>query len=253
MKPAFHHGDVPDSPLARWDARWKLATLAIAAFGIASLNHLAPSALALALGLFLLLFARLPARWVRGRLALLAFATLPFLIVLPFTLDTDGPGWSIGPLNLSWHGLAAGLGIFCRCVAMGMLALILLGTAPIHHSLAAAHKLKVPGLFVVLVGLSYRYAFLLGDELRRIRIALRTRGFQARANPRGYRTLASATGAILVRGTDRAERVAAAMHCRGFTGRFHTTCAFHTTAADVVSCLLVNAAVIAIVVWDLLI
>src|SRR5205085_4143301 len=102
---------------------------------------------------------------------------------------------------------------------------------PLHHTLAAANKLKVPGLLVLLTGLAYRYTFLLADELRRIRVALRTRCFRMRVNRHGYRTLGYVTGAVLVRGADRAGHVAEAMRCRGFDGRFHTTTAFRTTAA----------------------
>ena len=57
-------------------------------------------------------------------------------------------------------------------------ALVLVGTAPLHHTLAAAHKLKVPGLLVQLTLLAYRYAFLLADEMKRLRIAMRTRGLR---------------------------------------------------------------------------
>src|ERR687897_494938 len=101
----FKHPDVPDSALARWDARWKLAALALAAFGVAALNALASAAVALVLGLGLLALARLPRAWVRGRLALFAFGALPFLLVLPFTLHTDGPGWDVGPVRVSQRGL----------------------------------------------------------------------------------------------------------------------------------------------------
>jgi cobalt/nickel transport system permease protein len=250
MTSVFHHSDVPDSPLSRWDARWKLAALLIAAFGTAALDHLATSAVALIGGLASLCLARLPGRWVRGRLGLFCIAALPFVLILPFTLDPNGPGWDLGPVHVSVHGISAGLAVFCRCLAIGCLALILLGTAPFHHTLAAAHRLKMPGLLVLLVGLAYRYAFLLGDEYRRIRIALRSRGFETLANRHGYRTLSFTTGAILVRGGDRAERVAEAMRCRGFDGRFRTTIAFRTTAADFISWLLVIVAMSALIIWD---
>jgi len=246
----FKHADVPDSPLARWDARWKLAALALAAFGVAALNSLAASAVALALGLVLLAAANLPRRWVRDRLALFAFGALPFLLVLPFTLDTAGAGWDAGPVRVSERGLVVGSAVFARCLAIGSLALVLIGTAPLHHTLAAANKLKVPGLLVLVTGLAYRYTFLLADELRRIRVALRTRGFRVRANRHGYRTVGHVTGAVLVRGADRAERVAEAMRCRGFDGTFHTTTAFRTAAADIITFAAVVAATAALVVWD---
>jgi cobalt/nickel transport system permease protein len=249
----FKPVDVPDSPLARWDARWKLAALAVAVFGVAALNSLIPTLVALALGLSLLLISRLPGRWIRGRLAIFAFAALPFLLVLPFTLDTDGTGWDVGPVRVSERGLVVGCAVFARCLAIGCLALILIGTAPLHHTLAAAHKLKVPGLLVLLTGLAYRYAFLLAAEMRQIRVALRTRGFRMRANRHSYRTIGHVTGAVLVRGADRAERVSEAMRCRGFDGTFHTIDTFRTTAADIISFAAFVAVVVGLIFWDRLV
>jgi cobalt/nickel transport system permease protein len=248
MTLAFRHHVVPDSPLARWDARWKLAAVLIAVCGIASLNQLAPAAAALGLGLLLVAVGRLPFSWVRGRLLLFALAALPFLLVLPFTLD--GPGLEFGPVSVSERGVAAGLAVFARGVAIGCFALVLIGTAPLHHTLAAAHRLKVPGILVQLALLAYRYAFVLADEMKRLRIAMRTRGFRVRATRHGYRALGHATGAVLVRGADRADNVAAAMRCRGFDGTFHSLAAFRSAPSDIMSFALLVAATVALVLWD---
>ncbi|MBN9117969.1 MAG: cobalt ECF transporter T component CbiQ [Planctomycetes bacterium] len=248
MTLAYRHRPVPDSPLARWDARWKLAAVFLAVCGVAALDHLAPAAAALALGLLLLAVARVPRSWVCGRLILFAVAALPFLLVLPFTLDGDG--WDVGPFRISERGVAAGVAVFCRGLAVGCFALLLLGTAPLHHTLAAAHKLKLPGLLVQLTLLAYRYTFLLADEMKRQRIAMRTRGFRVRASRHGYRALGHATGAVLVRGADRADNVAAAMRCRGFDGHFHTLATFRTVPADIISFALLAAATVALVLWD---
>lgn len=250
MTPAFKHPDVPDSPLARWDGRWKLAALVPAAFGVAALSHLAPAAAALALGVLLLAASGLPAKWVRGRLVLFALPALPFLVVLPFTVGPAGPGWDVGPVRVSERGLVVGGVVLCRCLAIGCVALVLLGTAPVHHTLAAANKLKVPGLLVLLVGLAYRYAFLLAGELRQVRVALRTRGFRLKPDRHGYRTTGHVVGAVLVRGADRADRVTEAMRCRGFDGTFHTTLTFRTTAADIISFAAVVGAAAALLLWD---
>lgn len=251
MTLAFRYRPVPPSPLARWDARWKLAALLLAVGGIASLDHLAPAAAALALGLFLLLLARLPAAWVLPRLLIFSFAAAPFLLILPFTLG--GPGWSVGPVHVSRRGLIAGAAVMCRGMAVGSLALVLVGTAPLHHTLTAAHKLKAPGLLVQLTLLAYRYAFLLAEEFRRLRVAMRTRGYRVRATRHGYRALGHATGALIVRGADRADNVAAAMRCRGFDGTFHTLAAFRTTGADIISFVALAAAAAALVLWDRLV
>jgi len=98
---------IPDSPLARWDARWKLAAILVAAVGIAALNHLWSAAAALALGAALLAASRLRVRWIAARLTVFALAALPFLLILPVTIE--GPGWELGPIRVSEHGLIAGL------------------------------------------------------------------------------------------------------------------------------------------------
>jgi cobalt/nickel transport system permease protein len=206
---------------------------------------------ALVAALVLLLVSRVPGKWARGRLVAFAIASLPFLVVLPLTLDRSGPGWDVGPVRVSERGLLSGLAVTFRCLAIGAVSLVLVGTAPLHHTIAAAHRLRVPGL-VLLTLLAYRYAFLLGDELRRLRVALRTRGFRPTADRHGYRTLGHVTGAILVRGSDRAERVADAMRCRGFNGQFHTLTAFQTTPADVLAFLGVVFVTAGLVAWDYL-
>lgn len=239
---------VPDSPLARWDARWKLAAVLLAVVGVAALDHLGPAAVAFAAGLGLLVLARLRRRWVRVRLAVFALAAVPFVLVLPFTLD--GPGPDLGPVHLSDRGLTAGVAVLLRGLAIGSLTLVLVGTAPLHRTFTAAHRLKVPGLLVLVALLAWRYTVLLADELRRLRTAARVRGFRLATTRHGYRTLGHLTGAVLVRGADRADRVADAMRCRGFDGKLHTLTAFRTTAADVAGFALLLAGTIALVVWD---
>lgn len=243
MNLTLRHTPVPDSPPARWDARWKLAAFIVAVAAVASLNHLAPAVAALASGTILLLVARLPFAWLKLRLAAFAFAALPFLLILPFTFED-------GTLRFSERGLEAGLGVFCRGLAIGCFTLVLIGTAPLHVTFAAAHRLKIPGLLVLLGQLAYRYAFLLFDESRRLRVALRVRGFRSAATRHGYRTLGRAIGAGLVRSADRSEHVAEAMRCRGFDGRFHTLQAFHATPRDVVSFLLAVCLFAGLVLWD---
>jgi cobalt/nickel transport system permease protein len=156
----------------------------------------------------------------------------------------------IGPVRASERGLVVGLAVTARCLAIGCLALVLVGSAPLHQTLAAAHALRVPGLFVLVAGLAYRYTHLLAAEYKRVRVALRTRGFRVAATKHGYRTIGHVTGAVLVRGADRAERVADAMRCRGFDGTFHTTAVFRTTRWDILAFAGLIAATMALLLWD---
>jgi cobalt/nickel transport system permease protein len=86
--------------------------------------------------------------------------------------------------------------------------------------------------------------------LRRLRVALRVRGFRARADRHGYRTAGHVVGAVLVRGADRADRVGEAMRARGFDGRFHTLTAFRTTVWDVVGFMVMVAVMGLLLTWE---
>lgn len=246
-------GGVPGTvapPLAHWDTRWKLAAVACAAMVTATLKHPLSAAVALAVALALLAAARLAVRWVVSRLTILALAALPFLLLLPLTLGSDDAGWNLGFLRVSSQGLAAGAAVFFRCLAVGSLALLVVGTDPPQRILAAAHALRLPGVLVQLMGLAHRYALQFGQELRRVRVALRTRGFRPAANRHGYQTLGYVIGAVLVRGADQAERLTAALRCRGFDGRFRTAVGFRTTKADIIFFVAWLAAAAALLAWD---
>jgi cobalt/nickel transport system permease protein len=200
----FSPPPVTDSPLARLDARWRLAAGLLLLAAVAAVRTLPAGAAALAAALLLALF----------------------VVPLPL-LSPAADAWRLAGLFV-----AKGLALFT-------LACVLLVTAPLETSFKAARALYVPGLLVHLALLSYRYLFVLGDELVRLRVALRVRGFRNRANRHSYRTVGAAAGALLVRGHDRAERVAAAMRCRGFDGTFRSLAAFRTRAVDVAAFFLI--------------
>jgi cobalt/nickel transport system permease protein len=68
------------------------------------------------------------------------------------------------------------------------------------------------------MGFMLRYLEVVGDELRRMRIASASRGFSAR-DPRHWPVLAKGVGALFIRSFERGERVHLAMVSRGYSGR----------------------------------
>jgi cobalt/nickel transport system permease protein len=151
---------------------------------------------------------------------------------------------------LSWHGVEVALLLAAKAIALLTLFLTAQATAPLEDTLKAAHALRIPGLLVQLGLLSYRYVFVLADELRRLRIALRVRGYRNRVSRHSYRTAGHIAGTLLVRGSERAERVGQAMRCRGFDGQFRSLKAFKTRPADIGAFLLIAASAAALAVWD---
>src|SRR5690348_3986768 len=99
----------PQSLVSRLDPRWKLAALLFASAIAATLHTLPAAGCALAAALLLAFVARLPPRWFFERLVALAVFLALFTLPLPWLLDVNGPGWSIGPAHFSLHGLAVAL------------------------------------------------------------------------------------------------------------------------------------------------
>ncbi len=225
------------SPLSRFDPRWKLAGLLLASAAAAVVQTPAGAAAALAGAFVLAVLGRLPWRCWAARLA------PAILFVAVFTVP---------PLFFG-RGAETAVVLLCKAAALTTLALVLLATAPLDATLKAAQALRVPGVVVQLTLMSYRYVFLLAQELGQLRIALRLRGYRNRANLHSYRTIGSVAGALLVRGWERGERVGQAMRCRGFDGRFRSLADFHTTAADVLMFTLIVGTALAVCALDWLI
>lgn len=216
MTLALRDPPAPDSPLARWDARWKLGGLLALAAGCVCVTRPGPAAVAFAGGLGLVAVGRLPARDVLARLGLLLLSAGPVLLLLPFTAD--------------WP---AAVTFALRLAAVGMVGLVLARTAAVTQTFAAAGAVGLPGSLVQVGLLAYRYTFLFAGEVVRLRRAWRVRGFRMTTGRHAYRTVGHAVGALAVRGEDRAERVAAAMRCRGFDGVVRPLVPFRTRPADV--------------------
>ena len=251
MTLTFDHLPERDSVLRRLDPRWKLAALVPAALVVAGLRTLPALGVACAGSLALAALGRLPARWLLRRLGGIALVVCLFAAFLPF-LPAAGPVWDVGPVRLHQHGLEAAARLCLKVVTLLTLALVLWATGPPAETFKAARALRVPGVFIQLTLLTYRYLFLLAEELGRLRTALRVRGYRNRPNLHSYRTVGHVAGTLLVRSYERAERVGQAMRCRGFDGQFRSLAAARTRAADVLFFAALTGAAAGLLIWDLL-
>ena len=236
--------------LSRLDPRWKLASLLIAAALTATLHSLPTTVVALVGALLLAWLGRLPLHWFLQRFRAIALFIALLTLPLPWLLTDEAGVGSIGSLHFSWRGLEVGCLIAAKAATLATLFLVIEATAPLEVNLKAAHSLRVPGLIVQLSLLTYRYVFVLSDELRRLRIALRVRGYRNRPSRHSYRTAGHLAGTLLVRGYERAERVGQAMRCRGFDGQFRSLTSFKTRPIDVLMFLLITMSAAALIAWD---
>jgi cobalt/nickel transport system permease protein len=250
MTLALSFPDCAQSPLGTLDPRWKLAAFLGAAFTGALLQTLPAAAATLAGALVLARLARLPACWLLVRLGSVALVLAFFLAWLPFA--HPGPRHDLGWFAIAPDGLRLALLLVVKALTIVTLMVTLFATAPLQDICKAAHALRLPGMLVHLVLLTYRFVFLVREEFVRLRTALRVRGFRNRASLQSYRTIAQVAGTLLVRSHDRADRVAQAMRCRGFDGRFRSLHEFGTRIHDVLAFAAIFGSAVALLAWDLL-
>jgi cobalt/nickel transport system permease protein len=236
--------------LGRLDPRWKLVAVSLAGTASAFLRTLPALGVALALSMLLAALARLPLRWYLERMGALSLALAIFILPMPLLLSGDGPAWNCGWLRVSWYGARAGLLLAGKALTVVHLMLALLATTPPDALLKAGRSLGLPARLVHVGLLTFRYLFLLAEELHRLRIALRIRGFRNRANLHSYRLVGQLAGILLVRGAERAEHVSHAMRSRGFDGEFRSLARFQTCLLDVAGFLFVLLSVCGVVALD---
>jgi cobalt/nickel transport system permease protein len=250
MTPALELPPCPDSLVRRLDPRWKLASLLLASACASAIGTLTVAGVFFGSSLVLAALARIHAGWYLSRIAGLALILIAFTFFLPL-LITVGPSFSVGPFSFSWHGLGLA-GLLClKALTIITLMLVVLATAPLDATLKAAHALRVPGLLIQLVVLTYRYVFLLADELGRLLIALRVRGYRLRPHRRRLQMAGLLTGTMLVRGYERAERVGQAMRCRGFDGRFRSLSVMHSCWTDGLAFAMIVGGAAGLLTWDI--
>ena len=161
---------------------------------------------------------------LNGLFALMALSTLPFV---------PGPTWqTFGPISVTYPGLSLVGMMVLKGNALVLSCAIFLSTMESPNLGHALARLGVPAKFVALMMSVIRYIDVLQEEHGRMRLAMRARGFQPRLNWLTLQTHALGVGALFLRSLERAERVAAAMKCRGHQGLYLATRTLHWRRRD---------------------
>lgn len=215
----------------RLDPRGKLVVAVLFAILVAVAKTYVAALAGLALAIIYVALARLPLKQVVIRLLVVNSFIFFLWLVLPFTYPGD-PVWRFGPLAATRQGLAyAGL-ISLKSNAIIIALIALIATVPIVTLGQAMHNLRLPDKLCHLLLFTYRYIYVFEQEYRRLVQAMKIRGFQPRTNLHTYRSYAYLAAMLLVRSFDRAERVYAAMRCRGFNGTFYSLRTFSWKRRD---------------------
>jgi len=204
------------SPLHRAPPQCKIAASLLFVLAVVA----TPREAVWAYGLYALLLAGL-ARVAGVPLPLLArrlVIELPFLL-FAVLLPVVGQGERVEVLGvpLAREGLWAAWNILVKGTLGVTASLLVAATTPVPELLRGLERLRLPRAFTTVAGFMVRYADVIADELRRMRVARLSRGYDPRWIWQA-RAVAATAGALFIRSYERGERVYLAMVSRGYAG-----------------------------------
>lgn len=221
-----------DSPLHRWENRYKIAGLFILAFAFSYVKdmRLLPFMLLVTAGLYAA--SKLPIPFLFTRLKVPGFILLGIVISLPF-LAGQTELFTLGPISIQLEGVLSAILIAVRFVCIITISLLIFATDSVINTIKGLTGLRLPPIMADMILLTYRYLFEMGHSLRTTQTAVRLRGFQNdRISRRKLETLASLLGNLIVRSYEQSERVYHAMILRGYGMKEPTPDMFHATGRD---------------------
>jgi cobalt/nickel transport system permease protein len=248
--PTILHSAAHDRSGARLssvDPRARILAAVLLSIIVVAARHLDTVGLALAIVGPGSLLAGLPARDVAKRLLPLNALMLVLFVLLPLSTPGDAI-WQLGPWAFSREGLRLAVTIALKGNAVLLTLVALLGTMDAVTLGHALSHLYVPDKLTHLLLFTVRYLDVLHREYLRLRAAMKLRGFRPRMDRHTYRSLGYLVGMLLVRSLDRAERIVAAMKCRGFRGHFYMLDHFAFARRDAAFCA-ASAVLFAALVW----
>ncbi|MBN1439553.1 MAG: cobalt ECF transporter T component CbiQ [Anaerolineales bacterium] len=217
-----------NSPVHSLDPRIKLALAVVFIIGVALVPIGSWAALVLFLATILgaiILSLIHPAKILRRSVIALPFV----LAAVPLLFSGSGnPLFSIpiGELNINIFsgGMIRFLTIVVKSWISIMAALLLSGTTNFQELLVAMRSFRINRLLVAVIGLMWRYLFILADEAIRLMRARDARSGAELGKRAGgtvfwrAKVTGGMAGSLFIRGFDRADRVYSAMLARGYDG-----------------------------------
>jgi cobalt/nickel transport system permease protein len=154
-------------------------------------------------------------------------------IALPAIFLTPGPALaSWGPIVITAPGLAAALLLLTRAETCATLAALLLLTTPWPWVLKALRVFRCPAVLVAMLGMTYRYIFVILETALDMFESRKSRTVGALAPAERRRLAAASAGVLLSKSLQLSMDVHLAMQSRGFRGEVYVLDEFHARPAD---------------------
>lgn len=158
--------------------------------------------------------AAIPIGFLLRRLAI----EVPF-VAFAFFLPFVGQGERVDALgvSLSVEGLWGAWNILAKATIGVMASTLLASTTTMAEFLTGFDRLHVPRAFTSIASFMVRYMDVIADDVRRMRVARLSRGYEGRWIWQA-RAIGQTAGALFIRAYERGERVYLAMLSRGYAG-----------------------------------
>ncbi|MDA9645891.1 cobalt ECF transporter T component CbiQ [Candidatus Actinomarina] len=171
-----------------------------------------------ALIVFLMIrYSRIPLKTYLKRLTI----DIPFILFalfLPFlSSGNNDVVMTILSFDVYRTGLLEMLAILFKATSGVSLGIVLTATTTNIEIIYGLQKLKLPSIIIAIMSFSIRYIDVFIDEFKRVKISMQSRGYIEKGI-KNLIPIAYASGAMLIRGYERGERVYLSMISRGFNG-----------------------------------
>ncbi len=215
------------------DARVKIVAVLGLLISVSLSRSLAVIASIYALVLLLGVVSAIPAAVLIRRVWL----ALPFftgVIVLPALFLTPGPALVGLPFGMivTQTGATTALFLLLRVSTSVSLTLLLVLTTPWNTVLRALSVLRLPDVFVLILGMTYRYVYLLLRLANDMFLSRKSRVVGRMSTAENRRILAAIGGTLLTKSLDLSGEVYLAMQSRGFRGSIVTLKPFKMQGRD---------------------
>ena len=162
---------------------------------------------------------------------------LPFftgMIVLPALFITPGPALVHLPLGLviTRTGVSTVLFLLFRVSTSVSLTLLLILTTPWNTVLSALSILRVPDVFILILGMTYRYIYLLLRVANDMFLSRKSRMVGRLSTSENQKMLAAISATLLSKSFNLSSEVYLAMQSRGFRGSIVTLKPFQMRSKD---------------------
>jgi cobalt/nickel transport system permease protein len=141
---------------------------------------------------------------------------LIFALLLPFF--GGGATTEVMGMTLSVEGLWGAWTILAKATLGLGASIVYSATTTVPDFIRSLDRLRVPRVLTSIAGFMVRYLDIVAGEFSRRRVAMASRGYDARWLWQ-IEPMAQSAGSLFVRSYERGERVYQAMVSRGFTGR----------------------------------